>query len=256
MVTLDEKEIQISLKNSVTVRIFGCNHARFAFNENEIFLLTKKNQIKMIGTDISRIEKLEFDKVVILNLGNTDLELLQAYYYLLELAEEASLKLETKLDKISLSSHILKIYRQELDDALQALSSFGIKLEKKKYVTAKAQHRWKKSIADIEFHLNRKDASATIFWQKSNEMLIKAGAKMAADIPLLKDGSIGFGARFALNIREEQKDKWNPENYTTTEDIIVKSVNEMGHFLYFAGTNSWLELFDAEGRTIHELTVV
>ena len=42
----------------------------------------------------------------------------------------------------------------------------------------------------------------------------------------------------------------------STEDIILRSVNEIGHFLYFAGTNSWLEMFDDQGRSIHELTVV
>ncbi|MFD1900942.1 hypothetical protein GQR36_14845 [Enterococcus termitis] len=46
------------------------------------------------------------------------------------------------------------------------------------------------------------------------------------------------------------------KNYVTTDDIILKSVNEVGLFLYFGGTNSWLELTDKDGKTINEWTVV
>jgi hypothetical protein len=42
----------------------------------------------------------------------------------------------------------------------------------------------------------------------------------------------------------------------TTEDVVLKSVNEVGHFLYYAGTNSWLVLKDKDGKTIDEWTVV
>lgn len=55
-------------------------------------------------------------------------------------------------------------------------------------------------------------------------------------------------------LRDEQRDKFM--NLVTTEDIILKSVNEVSLFLYFAGTNSWLVLKDQNGKTIDEYTVV
>jgi len=41
-----------------------------------------------------------------------------------------------------------------------------------------------------------------------------------------------------------------------TADVKLRSVNEVGTFLYFAGTNSWLQLKSPEGKTLNELTVV
>lgn len=35
---------------------------------------------------------------------------------------------------------------------------------------------------------------------------------------------------------------------------MLRSVNEVGHLLYFAGTNSWLVLRDDAGRTLDELS--
>ncbi|GMA45249.1 hypothetical protein GCM10025853_27060 [Tetragenococcus halophilus subsp. halophilus DSM 20339] len=55
-------------------------------------------------------------------------------------------------------------------------------------------------------------------------------------------------------LRDEQKDKI--QNFITTEDIILKSVNEVGLFLYFGGTNSWLVLKDNNGQTIDEWSKV
>lgn len=51
-------------------------------------------------------------------------------------------------------------------------------------------------------------------------------------------------------LREEQKDKI--KDFITTEDIILKSVNEVGLFLYYGGTNSWLILKDKDNKTIDE----
>ena len=85
-------------------------------------------------------------------------------------------------------------------------------------------------------------------------MLIKAGATMMPEAPLNKDGSVGFSARFGEKLRDERKGQF--KDFVTTEDIILKSVNEVGLFLYFAGTNSWLELVDKNGKTLNEWTVV
>lgn len=40
------------------------------------------------------------------------------------------------------------------------------------------------------------------------------------------------------------------------EDIVLKSVNEVGLFFYFVGINSWLELVDENGKILNEWIVV
>ena len=124
------------------------------------------------------------------------------------------------------------------------------------YFSPKAQHRWKKGLSEVEFFVNRSDSKATIIWEKSNQLVIKAGAKISESGGMKSDGTPGLAYRFTQTLREEQKANWDAKTFTTTEDIVLKSVNEVGHFLYFAGTNSWLQLVDKEGRTIHELSVV
>lgn len=138
----------------------------------------------------------------------------------------------------------------------QASSGASGDLDAKKSVKkgGKAQHRWSKELGVIEFYVRVKEAKATVVWRKRNEVVIKAGAHMMKETPLNKDGSIGFGARFALTLRREHEHQF--EDFVTTEDIVLKSVNEVGHFLYFGGRNSWLELMDAGGRTIDEWTRV
>ncbi|WP_301452404.1 hypothetical protein [Bifidobacterium mongoliense] len=37
---------------------------------------------------------------------------------------------------------------------------------------------------------------------------------------------------------------------------MLRSVNEVGLFLYYGRTNGWLVLRDGDGRTIHDWTVV
>lgn len=85
-------------------------------------------------------------------------------------------------------------------------------------------------------------------------MLIKAGATLVKDPPLNKDGSLGYAAKYGQKLRDDYKDKIS--GTTTIEDIIVKSVNEASLLLYFAGTNSWLEIVDEHGKSIDEWTRV
>jgi catechol 2,3-dioxygenase-like lactoylglutathione lyase family enzyme len=120
---------------------------------------------------------------------------------------------------------------------------------------AKAQHRFSQSLSDIAFSVDYNGATATVYWQKRNELVVKAGGVLAQEVPLNKDGSVGFGARFALTLREEHKDAIGPD-FVTTQDIVLKSVNEVGHLLYFAGTNSWLVLKDEVGRTLDDYSIV
>ncbi|GAA5422442.1 hypothetical protein [Tetragenococcus halophilus] len=141
-----------------------------------------------------------------------------------------------------------------LGKLLLLLEKFGFTFTQKKRTPAKAQHRWKKTLSEIEFFVDDFHSQATVIWQKRNEFLIKKGAHLRPSYSLNKDGSVGLGARMGTQLRDEQKDKI--QNFITTEDIILKSVNEVGLFLYFGGTNSWLVLKDNNGQTIDEWSKV
>ncbi|MGO2763760.1 MAG: hypothetical protein ACTILJ_06580 [Pseudolactococcus laudensis] len=56
-------------------------------------------------------------------------------------------------------------------------------------------------------------------------------------------------------MRQEHADVIGPD-MVTTADIHLKSVNEVGHLLYFAGTNSWLILKDKTGQTLSSHTII
>ena len=118
----------------------------------------------------------------------------------------------------------------------------------------KAQHRFRKELANIAFYVDDFGAKATIYWQKRNEMRILAGAQLRQDVPLRKDGEIGLNGRFGNTLREENSDKI--KDFTVVEDIVVRSVNEVGLLLYYGDTNSWLVLRDANGKTIDEYSRV
>ena len=155
----------------------------------------------------------------------------------------------------AITAHYQKEYQPIMEQITAILQPFAIQFDAKpKRPGQKAQHRFKKEFATIPFYVDDFNSKATIYWQKRNEFRILAGATLVPEAPLNKDGSLGFGARFALTLRQEQADKI--KDNVTTEDIILKSVNEVGHFLYFAGTNSWLVLKDENGKTIDEYSVV
>lgn len=58
----------------------------------------------------------------------------------------------------------------------------------------------------------------------------------------------------ATQLRTEQAEKIN--QWVTSEDIVLKSINEAGLFLYYGGRNGWLVFKDAEGKTIDEWTSI
>lgn len=155
----------------------------------------------------------------------------------------------------AIPAHYQKEYQPIVEQITAILRPFAIQFDgKPKRPGQKAQHRFKKEFATIPFYVDDFNSKATVYWQKRNEFRILAGATLVPEAPLNKDGSLGFGARFALTLRQEQADKI--KDNVTTEDIFLKSVNEVGHFLYFAGTNSWLVLKDENGKTIDEYSVV
>ena len=142
-----------------------------------------------------------------------------------------------------------------MSDLKQLLPILGLSLEKSpNNKPAKARHKWTKEIKDIPFNVTYRGSSATVYWQKRQEMCIVAGAKLVQEAPLNKDGSVGFAAKVGDKLRLEQADKI--QNGYTIEDVILKSVNEVGLFLYYGGTNGWQVLVDSEGKSIDEWTRV
>lgn len=96
------------------------------------------------------------------------------------------------------------------------LDQFMYAIIPKTKVSAKTQHRWKKSIADVTFMVDAFGSKATVFWQKRQELRIAKGAILR-------------------------------KNY---------SLNKDGLFLYFGGTNSWLILKDSDNKSIDEYAIV
>ncbi len=121
--------------------------------------------------------------------------------------------------------------------------------------SGKAQYRFTKAIAEIPFYVDYDGAKAEVQWLKRNDMVIKKGAVLKQDMPLNQDGSVGFSQKFALTLRQEHADAIGSD-FVTTADIHLKSVNEVGHLLCFAGTNSWLILKDQAGQTLSSHAIV
>ncbi|WP_461225897.1 hypothetical protein [Lacticaseibacillus suihuaensis] len=135
------------------------------------------------------------------------------------------------------------------------LTLLGVALAPAKKRPAKAQHRWSKTVSAVPFTTTFAGTQATVYWQRRNEMRLLAGARLKPEADLNADGSLGFSARFAAQLRGEHQAAIGPD-FVTTEDIVLKSTNEVGLFLYFGTTNSWLQFADAAGRTLDDWTVV
>jgi len=141
----------------------------------------------------------------------------------------------------------------QLSGILHALGySYGQPEAKKR--PAKARHRFNKDLADTPFSVQRGTAQATVYWRKAKEMEIEPGAQLDMVPQINKDGSEAYGTKFGDKLRQDHATAI--EDGRTTDIVLLRSVNEVGSFLYYGGTNSWLELKDAQGRTLDELTRV
>ena len=155
---------------------------------------------------------------------------------------------------------IIKAYLDQINPFLDrlgyTLTSLSDSTQKptKQKAPAKAQHRFSKTRVDTPFYVDYDGAKAEIYWVKRQELVIKKGASLKQETPLNKDGSVGFSQKFALTLRQEHADAIGSD-FKTTADIQLKSVNEIGHLLFFAGTNAWLILKDKTGKTLDSHTI-
>ena len=227
--------------------------------EAVILFLLRDNQLVALGLaeEKATYKEVSFDHSILLK-PTWDTELAYLAQAFLDDAKESGLTLEATPTTVKIPKSAVATVTNYKETVTFILERFGYSLFKKpapkKARPAKARHKWTKEVSQIPFYIDTRQSKATVFWQKRNEMLIKAGATMMPEAPLNKDGSVGFSARFGEKLRDERKGQF--KDFVTTEDIVLKSVNEVGLFLYFAGTNSWLELVDENGKTLNEWTVV
>ena len=241
----------------LTIEIIKTNSVPKSLKQNGLYLLVNEKQILFIGDEkeLRSLRKVTFDEIIEIN-SQEDIEWRYLERQLVNQAIEEGLSLEA-YDTQTVPENIQHQLKDIINPLLFILEKMGIpfkKAQKKKAKPAKARHKWTKEISEKEFFINTRDSIATVMWIKRNQMLIKKGATMMKDAPLNKDGSVGFAAKMGDKIRLDHQSQI--KDFVTTEDIILKSVNEVGLFLYFAGTNSWLEMIDSDGKTLNEWTVV
>lgn len=119
---------------------------------------------------------------------------------------------------------------------------------------AKARHRFDRRLAAVPFTVNFAGASATVFWRKAKEMEIAPGARLRMDPAYNQDGSPSYGMKYGDKLRDDNQVAI--KGGITTAPVTLRSVNEVGLFLYYGDTNSWLQLKNSAGQTLGELTEV
>ncbi|ALS02511.1 hypothetical protein ATZ33_14325 [Enterococcus silesiacus] len=245
-----------------TIDIYEYVDNEIKLNQPTVYLSLKNNTIVSIGQTEAGLfqDAADFNKLITIT-PPWDIELnYLEQSFLTEAAENGLTLAHTSQAELNIPTSSNKTVANYKDEILLILEKFGYYFKqqeepkKAKAKPAKARHKWTKEVSQIEFFIDTRDSQATALWHKRNEMLLKSGATMMPTPPLNKDGSLGFSAKMGERIRADHVDKI--KNFVTTEDIILKSVNEVGLFLYFGGTNSWLELVDANGKTLNEWTVV
>lgn len=230
-VTIDKDRTLIKIPDYQLQLELTTSQAAAKFQAETVCLLFAKQQLKKITTT-PLLKRTNATEAVLISYGGSDFDnqdLADALLTLPQATPSAAGK----------SSQAIAVI----------LERFGYRLQKlppKK--AAKARHRWFKELADKPFYLNYNGAKATVIWYKRTEMLVKAGAQLQTTVPLNQDGSVGFSARFAQKLRSEHEDAIGDAQ--TVKDVVLKSPNEVGLFLYFGGTNTWLQLKDSDGKTL------
>lgn len=250
-------DLQVTITEKTTVITYSDTTLTIAENlkdlpKEALYLFTNQKKPTALHLEAKKSSS-PFDQVLALQqpweFSKTDFAT-----FLFQKLTENKLTLEKDFPDKKIPTNYWSSLEKNYQTLATVLKTFGFHLEKPKVKPAKAQHRWNKAVSQIEFFVDYNDATGTVLWQKRNEMLLKAGAHLKEEPVLNKDGSIGFSARLTEKLRADHAAVI--ENFITTEDIILKSVNEVGIFLYYAGTNGWLVLKDASGKTIDEYTVV
>ncbi|MDN6641379.1 MAG: hypothetical protein L0L10_11450 [Tetragenococcus sp.] len=249
---LSNEKDEIILTNTDSKIIIFYSREGLNYDKNGFYLLFKEKQLQSIHSILNEKSATQADTFVQI-IPPESLDNVQLIQRFTEITQGNNLQNITE-KTLETSKNHRPASKDYLAEVILLLEKLGFSLVQKKKTPAKVQHRWKKALSEIEFFVDDFGSQATVIWQKHNEMLIKKGAQLRKEYNLNKDGSVGLDARMGTQLREEQKDKI--QNFITTEDIILKSVNEVGLFLYYGGTNSWLVLKDQNNKAIDEWAVV
>ncbi|MFV0557536.1 MAG: hypothetical protein ACK5MW_02710 [Enterococcus sp.] len=253
-ITFTEQNIQIDLlEQPLTIAIFETSTAPESEVAGTIYLAFKQKKLVFIG----QLAELTQKKVAFTQLITLQPQLEVEVAYLTRLLINQALAAGVKLtggQETAIPANILPQLVDINTIILLILTKMGYPLTAIKKHPAKARHKWSKEVSEIDFFIDTRESLAIVRWLKRDQMLIKKGATMMQVAPLNKDGSVGFDAKMGEKIRSDHQEQF--KDFVTTEDIILKSVNEVGLFLYYAGTNSWLEMVDQDGKTLNEWTTV
>lgn len=255
MVEIDHETTSIQFDERGMMVIYRNLKKLPSLTKDQLVLYFKGREAQSVdyGQAIDKKVLKEADSLVTISVP-WDIEGRDLAQQMLEAWQKNALKTAGLFEEQKIAANHYPIVANYQELLFELLATFGYENEKIKAKPAKAQHRWSKKVSEIPFYIDYNNAKGEVVWQKRNEMRLLAGAKLTQEMPLNKDGSVGFSARLTEKLRADYADKIS--NYTTTEDIVLKSVNEVGIFLYYAGTNGWLVLKDKDGKTIDEYTVV
>ncbi|MBM7712780.1 hypothetical protein [Enterococcus xiangfangensis] len=255
MVEIDQEVTKIRFGEQGTMVVYRDLKKAPVLSQDELLLYFKGREAYAIdyGQKIDSKVLKESESLITVSVP-WDIEPKELAQQMLEAWNGNSLKTMGLFEAQKIAANHFPIVASYQKELFEILTTFGYENKKIKKAPAKAQHRWNKKVSEIPFYIDYNDSKGEVLWQKRNEMVLKAGAKLKQEVPLNKDGSVGFSARFTEKLRADHADKIS--DFTTTEDIVLKSVNEVGIFLYYAGTNGWLVLKDKDGKTIDEYTVV
>lgn len=246
---LSDQKITINLKDNGIINYYSTKPEEV--NKESIFFSLKKNEIVELsfGSLDNMGDATNFIEIIVPeNIIAPDF-----FFFLTEELKQDGYQMNVDY-QMTISKESLAVYHKYWQIILPLLKAFGLQIVQPKRPIAKPRHKYQKQLADVPFKIDYNGSKATVYWIKRNELVIKKGAILVADAPLTKAGLIGFAGKFGLRLRQEHEDQIK-EN-VLAEDITLRSVNEVGTFLYFAGTNSWKQLVSPDGKTLDELTVV
>lgn len=136
----------------------------------------------------------------------------------------------------------------------RVLARFGVRLAPAAKRPAKARHRFDPALRAVPFAVDHNGAKAVVYWPARDALTIQAGATLAMTPLVTKTGALKVGTKFGEKLRADHAAAI--EAGVTTADVTLRSVNEVGLFLYYGDTNGWQVLVNPEGETLDALTKV
>ncbi len=257
-VHITDSETNIQFDDSI-IEISGVSN--FNISKSTLYFLLNDGEVSYIGQGKNNLsqEDQKFDKVIKVEVPSyVDLEYLE--YIFIEEAIQKRIEIINK--KISNECKISKSQKSDTDaykeKVLFILKNFGLDIFKSQNNTkssskenfSKPRHKWTKEISQILFTAKSVDGEGKAIWRSKDELVLLSGAKLTVNPQMNKDGSMNYSAQFAQKLRSDHLDKI-VDNYTTV-DIVFKSPNQLGMFLFFGGQNTWAELKDSDGKSLDD----